>query len=205
MDLSIPGSLILAELLRDVGWNLLNSKVRLDALLVLEIVDSICSNLLSAQSHEAAPVYADILCTSASYDRHDGVKGRKRGLERTKKAWHLREKLFQSTPPLDVTDVDKINQGRILGDFGSCFAQLHRIEDTESNWEIRARYYREAGTEETLAIRFGMMYNNVIPIRAAQRKHEEARDLLSPCHELLRRKLGSNLHLIIRFDLLRAL
>ena len=201
---SMPDSLVLAELLRDAGWFLLNWEVRPDALPILEIAEKMCSNLLSTQPHKVAPLYADVLCTLASYDQYDGVKGRKRGLGRTSKAWDLREELFKSIPPSDITDADRINLGRTLGDLGCCFAQLDQIEDAGSNWQNMAHYYREAGTEKTLTVRFGYIYNNLALIRATQGNKDEARDLSNRCHELLRSELGPDHHLTVWFEFLRA-
>ncbi|KAJ5081639.1 pfs domain-containing protein [Penicillium alfredii] len=187
-------NLTLAELERDASWFLLNWEVRPTAIPLLEGAERICRGMIATENPKIASIYADVLCTMASYDQYDGIEGRERGLERTGMAWEIREREFLDKPTEDVQPEDYINLGRTLGDYGCCYAQMDRIHEANECWEKMLGFYKKAGTEKTLTARFGQVYGDLAMARAAQGRHEEAKAYARNSLRLLEQALDPENH-----------
>jgi tetratricopeptide (TPR) repeat protein len=202
-DPPIKSDLRFAGLLHDAAVFLYNWQGRDEARALLRTAEKMCEELFGTTPEDTGPLYAFCLAALGIHDQWGGIETRERGISRTKKAMELQKTQVGRFATENVTEKDWIALGRFHTDHGCCLLQAERHSEAAILYEETLKAYRHAGTEETLAVRFGLVYC-LQGTAAAGQKNAVAEELWSKGLELILKMLPPHSFTALWFKFLAA-
>jgi len=134
-----------------------------------------------------------------------GIDGRRRALEINKRTIELREQIVAGIPPEQLARLGFVNLARTNNDMGVSLAQLNRVEEARSFFDLALKNYQLAGNEETLTARFGHIYSFQSWPLAVAHKSKDAQQLADRSITLVAKAVGPDSPLALQTKFLIAM
>jgi hypothetical protein len=155
----IKGSFELAELLSDVGMNMWDRGLNKDGESLLKTAIEILGEI---DLDPDGPLRANIGLVLGLLTDVGGISQREASLQYRQRAFEIRQKMFDSIPPKEVTKEDEVLYHNALNDLSCSYQQFNRFNEIAENCnKCFAQYKKRAEVEEDEPYEYGKYYHQM--------------------------------------------
>lgn len=172
MEPPLPGTLALAKLLYDMGFNMWEKEQVSDGQHLLDVAERVLEEVrhdpddsLRADMHAIQGMFAD---SAGSEERIESLERRREAMEIRKK---VRRQMKDSVDSYTTEDILLMNA---VNDYAYGLLQRNQFSEAEKLFEQCIKSYRRWGTEDRIPYEYGKYYRNIGTVRMYQDRHDEA-------------------------------
>jgi tetratricopeptide (TPR) repeat protein len=183
------GSLGLARLLYDAGFNSWERERIPDGIQMLDLAE----NVLNGLGHNLKDsLRADIHAIQGMFTDSAGGSQRTIGLKRRQEAVNIRREVIRTVRREGrlSTRTQEILLQNSVNDYAYCLLQSNRYAEAEPLFEACFEKYQQWGTEKEIPFEYSKYFHNIGTVRMYQGRHEEAVTNLQRATDLTQKAMG---------------
>jgi tetratricopeptide (TPR) repeat protein len=185
------GSLGLAQLLYDAGFNSWERERIPDGIQLLDLAESVLDGLDHGIKDS---LRADIHAIYGMFTDSAGGRQRTIGLKRRQEAMNIRRDVIRMVRREGrlPTRTQEILLQNSVNDYAYCLLQSNAYDEAEPLFESCFEKYQHWGTEEEIPFEYSKYFHNIGTVRMYQGRHEEAVTNLRRATGLTQRAMGND-------------